>query len=107
MRALLLLGYGEEAQRFFRWQLDAIAPDVPEVHPLYRIDGSADGEEREPDLAGYRGSRPPGPRNAAPRRLRPSARERLPSARRDRPARSGRRPGARAARRLRRRLVAQ
>jgi GH15 family glucan-1,4-alpha-glucosidase len=58
MRALLLLGYREEAQRFFRWQLDAIAPDVPEVQPLYRIDGSADGEERELDMPGYRGSRP-------------------------------------------------
>ena len=69
MRALLLLGYVEEAERFFRWQLDAIAPDVPEVHPLYRIDGSADGEERELDLPGYRGSRPVRFGNAAAEQL--------------------------------------
>jgi GH15 family glucan-1,4-alpha-glucosidase len=58
MRALLLLGYREEAESFFRWQLDAIRPDVPEVKPLYRIDGSSGEEEREPPLPGYRSSRP-------------------------------------------------
>jgi GH15 family glucan-1,4-alpha-glucosidase len=65
MRALLSLGYRDEAQRFFRWQLDAIAPDVPEVQPLYRIDGDPDGEERELDLPGYLGSRPARVGNAA------------------------------------------
>jgi GH15 family glucan-1,4-alpha-glucosidase len=65
MRALLSLGYRDEAQRFFRWQLDAIAPDMPEVQPLYRIDGDPDGEERELDLPGYLGSRPARVGNAA------------------------------------------
>jgi GH15 family glucan-1,4-alpha-glucosidase len=65
MRALLSLGYREEAQRFFRWQLDAIAPDVPEVKPLYRVDGGSDLEERELELPGYRGSRPVRSGNAA------------------------------------------
>ena len=58
MRALLLLGYRDEAESFFRWQLEAIEPDLPEVKPLYRIDGSSDARERELDLPGYRGSRP-------------------------------------------------
>lgn len=65
MRALLSLGYREEAQRFFRWQLDAIAPDVPEVKPLYRVDGGSDLDERELELPGYRGSRPVRTGNAA------------------------------------------
>ena len=65
MRALLSLGYRDEAQRFFRWQLEAIAPDVPEVQPLYGIDGDPDGEERELELPGYLGSRPVRVGNAA------------------------------------------
>ena len=69
MRALLLLGFREEAQSFFRWQLDAIAPDVPEVQPLYRIDGSRDGDEREVELPGYRGSQPVRFGNAAAAQL--------------------------------------
>jgi len=58
MRALLLLGYREEAEAFFDWQMSAIRPDVPEVKPLYRIDGNAEEREEELDLPGYRGSRP-------------------------------------------------
>ena len=65
MRALLLLGYRDEAEAFFRWQLEAIEPDLPEVRPLYRIDGSSDAREDELDLAGYRGSRPVRSGNAA------------------------------------------
>ena len=65
MRALLSLGYREEAESFFRWQLEAIEPDAPEVKPLYRIDGDSDVGERELDLPGYRGSRPVRIGNAA------------------------------------------
>ncbi len=65
MRALLSLGYREEAESFFRWQLEAIEPDVPELKPLYRVDGDSDVDERELDLAGYRGSRPVRIGNAA------------------------------------------
>ena len=65
MRALLSLGYADEARAWFRWQLDAIRPDLPEVKPLYRLDGSAGDAERELDLPGYRGSRPVRLGNAA------------------------------------------
>jgi GH15 family glucan-1,4-alpha-glucosidase len=69
MRALLLLGYRREAEAFFRWQLEAIRPDLPEVKPLYRIDGRGDPEERELDLTGYRDSRPVRSGNAAVEQL--------------------------------------
>ncbi len=69
LRALLLLGYREEAEAFFRWQLEAIRPDLPEVKPLYRIDGSSDEEERELPLPGYRGSQPVRVGNAATSQL--------------------------------------
>ena len=69
MRALLLLGYRDEAEAFFRWQLEAIEPDVPEVRPLYCVDGSSDAEEDELDLPGYRGSRPVRIGNAATTQL--------------------------------------
>ena len=69
MRALLLLGYRDEAEAFFRWQLEAIEPDLPEVRPLYRIDGSSDAREHELDLPGYRGSRPVRDGNAATAQL--------------------------------------
>ena len=69
MRALLLLGYRDEAEAFFRWQLEAIEPDLPEVRPLYRIDGSSDAREQELDLPGYRGSRPVRNGNAATAQL--------------------------------------
>jgi GH15 family glucan-1,4-alpha-glucosidase len=65
MRALLLLGYRDEAQAFFEWELDALLRSSPEVKPLYRIDGSVVGGEQELDLPGYRGSRPVRVGNAA------------------------------------------
>jgi GH15 family glucan-1,4-alpha-glucosidase len=65
MRALLLLGYREEARAFFDWELDALLRSSPEVKPLYRIDGSVDGNEQELDLQGYRSSRPVRVGNAA------------------------------------------
>ncbi|MEO5575290.1 MAG: glycoside hydrolase family 15 protein [Gaiellaceae bacterium] len=69
MRALLLLGYRDEAQAFFDWQLEAIRPDLPEVKPLYRIDGRSDGSEQEASLPGYRDSRPVRVGNAATSQL--------------------------------------
>jgi GH15 family glucan-1,4-alpha-glucosidase len=65
MRALLLLGYREEARAFFDWQLRAIGPDIPNVKPLYCIDGSSDAREEQLDLPGYRRSRPVRVGNAA------------------------------------------
>lgn len=58
MRALLLLGYTDEARSFFDWQIDALQRSAPDVKPLYRIDGGVGGREVEADLPGYRGSRP-------------------------------------------------
>jgi GH15 family glucan-1,4-alpha-glucosidase len=65
MRALLLLGYRDEAEAFFRWQLEAIGPNVPKLKPLYRVDGAFDADESELSLPGYRGSRPVRIGNAA------------------------------------------
>lgn len=69
MRALLSLGYRDEAQAFFTWQMDAIRPDLPEVKPLYRIDGGSEAHETELDLPGYRGSSPVRQGNAATTQL--------------------------------------
>jgi GH15 family glucan-1,4-alpha-glucosidase len=69
MRALLLLGYEDEARAYFEWQLDAIRPDLPQPKPLYRLDGTSDGVEREVDLPGYRNSRPVRFGNAAVEQL--------------------------------------
>jgi GH15 family glucan-1,4-alpha-glucosidase len=69
MRALLLLGYEDEARAYFGWQLDAIRPDLPHPQPLYRLDGTSDEVEHELDLPGYRGSRPVRFGNAAAEQL--------------------------------------
>jgi GH15 family glucan-1,4-alpha-glucosidase len=69
MRALLSLGYRDEARAFFDWQLETIRPDLPDVKPLYCIDGSSDTREDELDLPGYRGSRPVRVGNAATSQL--------------------------------------
>ena len=111
MRALLSLGYRSEAEAFFRWQLDAIAPDLPEVKPLYCLDGSYDAREEELELPGYRNSSPVRIGNAATeqlpaRRLRARARERRPAPGRDRVARQRGGAAARRARRLRRARMA-
>ena len=65
MRALLALGYVEEADAFFRWQMRATEPTAPEVSPLYRIDGSGSLGEEEVQVPGYRSSRPVRIGNAA------------------------------------------
>jgi GH15 family glucan-1,4-alpha-glucosidase len=69
MRALLQLGYRDEAEAFFRWQLEAMRPHLPEVRPLYGVDGNVPAEEDELDLPGYRGSRPVRVGNAATNQL--------------------------------------
>jgi GH15 family glucan-1,4-alpha-glucosidase len=67
MRALLSLGYVDEARAFFWWQMHATRTSAPRVRPLYRIDGGATTSEREEELAlpGYRGSAPVRVGNAA------------------------------------------
>ncbi len=69
MRALLSLGYREEAQAFFDWQMDTLRRSEPDVNPLYAIDGGTDADEVELDLPGYRGSRPVRVGNAASTQL--------------------------------------
>ena len=57
--ALLRLGYREEAESFFWWFMHASRLTQPELHVLYRVDGSTEAEEREVEgVAGYRDSRP-------------------------------------------------
>jgi GH15 family glucan-1,4-alpha-glucosidase len=69
MRALLSLGYRDEARAWFTWQMDAIRPHLPEVKPLYRLDGTCDEVEQELPLPGYRGSKPVRLGNAAAEQL--------------------------------------
>jgi GH15 family glucan-1,4-alpha-glucosidase len=56
--ALLRLGYADEAEAFFWWLMQASRLTHPELHVLYRCDGSIHTREHEVDLAGYRGSKP-------------------------------------------------
>jgi GH15 family glucan-1,4-alpha-glucosidase len=56
--ALLRLGYLDEAEAFFWWLMHATRLTHPELHVLYRCDGSLRAPEQELDLAGYRGSKP-------------------------------------------------
>ncbi|MET7736824.1 glycoside hydrolase family 15 protein [Streptomyces sp. NPDC005402] len=70
VRALIDLGFQEEAQAFRRWLRDRIeARETPEGNPLqimYRIDGDPYLSEEVLDhLEGYRGSRPVRAGNAA------------------------------------------
>ena len=69
MRALLLLGYRDEAEAFFRWQLEAIEPDLPEGEAALPDRRQPDAREHELDLPGYRGSRPVRDGNAATAQL--------------------------------------
>jgi GH15 family glucan-1,4-alpha-glucosidase len=64
VRALLGLGFVEEAARFGMWLRDRVAErtgtkDRPPLDIMYRVDGSSDLVEESLDhWAGYRGSRP-------------------------------------------------
>ena len=57
--ALSVLGYSGEVRRFQEWLADCCTRSLPEVRPMYAIDGSLDIAETELDhLAGYAGSTP-------------------------------------------------
>ena len=59
LRALLDLGYDEEATAYVGWLLHATRLTWPELHVLYGVFGEAHVPERElAHLAGYAGSRP-------------------------------------------------
>jgi GH15 family glucan-1,4-alpha-glucosidase len=57
IRALLRLGYEEEAGEFVRW-LGGASRGEPPLRVLHPVADDGDVDERETGLAGYRGSRP-------------------------------------------------
>jgi GH15 family glucan-1,4-alpha-glucosidase len=64
--ALAALGYGGEAQRFHDFMLRAIGRSLPEVRPLYGLEGAVRLDEVTlPHLEGYAGSAPVRTGNAA------------------------------------------
>lgn len=66
VRALLRLGYRNEAHAFSEWLLHATRLTHPELSILYNVFGETKiPEHRRPDLDGYRGSRPVRIGNAA------------------------------------------
>jgi len=66
MRALLELGYWDEAEDFLDWMLQATRLTQPELRILYSVYGEKAQPERELEyLSGYRGSRPVRIGNAA------------------------------------------
>jgi GH15 family glucan-1,4-alpha-glucosidase len=70
VRALLQLGYWEEASDFTGWMLHATRLTQPELRVLYTVFGETPPRERELwELAGYRGSRPVRVGNAAREQL--------------------------------------
>ena len=76
VRALLGLGYSEEAEAFVGWLLHATRLTRPELHVLYDVYGRLPGRERDAARIwrGYGGSRPVRIGNAADR---PAAARRL------------------------------
>lgn len=64
-RALLELGYGEDADAFASWMLHSTRLTRPKLRVLYDVFGNAPGDEQIIDAAGYRGSRPVRVGNAA------------------------------------------
>jgi GH15 family glucan-1,4-alpha-glucosidase len=66
VRALLELGYWEEAEDFVDWMLQATRLTQPELRILYDVYGESAPKERTLDyLSGYKGSRPVRIGNAA------------------------------------------
>ena len=65
VRALLELGYRDEAQAFFWWQMHATRTTAPRIRPLYCVDGGIREREVEVDVPGYRKSAPVRVGNAA------------------------------------------
>jgi GH15 family glucan-1,4-alpha-glucosidase len=69
-RALLSLGYAEDAEAFGSWMLHATALTRPELRVLYDVYGRTPKPERElPAVRGYRDSRPVRIGNAASHQL--------------------------------------
>jgi GH15 family glucan-1,4-alpha-glucosidase len=58
VRAMLGLGYREEAEEFLEWMLHATRLTQPELRILYNVFGGSAPKERELPLRGYRDSRP-------------------------------------------------
>ncbi|MCM0621166.1 glycoside hydrolase family 15 protein [Nocardioides bruguierae] len=56
--ALAALGLEEEVHAAMRWLLHAIRDHGPDVQVLYTLDGDVPTALEEPDVPGYRGSRP-------------------------------------------------
>lgn len=66
VRALLDLGYREDAEAFVSWLLHTTRITRPEVHPFYTLYGETSGSEKNvPTLRGYAASRPVRIGNAA------------------------------------------
>ena len=65
IRALLGLGYWEEADGFMGWMLHATRLTQPELRVAYTVYGQLAPRERILDLGGYKGSRPVRIGNAA------------------------------------------
>lgn len=65
IRAMIELGYWEEASAFLDWMLHATRLTQPELHILYTVFGNRAPREWESDLRGYRGSSPVRIGNAA------------------------------------------
>ena len=68
-RALLSLGYVEEASAFGSWLLHTTRLTTPELHVIYDVYGNAPPRERILDVAGFAGSRPVRIGNAAAAQL--------------------------------------
>src|SRR4051812_20719553 len=56
--ALINLDLRVQVHASFAWLLDAVERTEPDLHVFYDLDGETVDDERELDLAGYRGSRP-------------------------------------------------
>jgi len=67
--AFLRLGCPAEAHAYFWWLMHATQLTHPRLHVLYRLDGRTRVNERELELAGYRGSRPVNVGNGAAEQL--------------------------------------
>ena len=67
--AFLRLGCPAEAHAYFWWLMHATQLTHPRLHVLYRLDGGTRVNERELELAGYRGSRPVNVGNGAAEQL--------------------------------------
>lgn len=58
IEALSALGLQEEVQAAVSWLLQAIRANGPDVHVMYSLDGQLPTDVQQPDIPGYRQSRP-------------------------------------------------